>query len=63
MIKILENDDYDENVINKLRRPAYNLLNDNMKLKEKIDFLYPLKEEYGLKFKICSNFWYVTAFY
>ena len=45
LIKILENDDYDEKIINKLRRPAYNLLNDDMKLKEKIDFLYHLKEE------------------
>ncbi len=38
LIKILENDDYDDKIINKLRRPAYNLLNDDMKLKEKIDF-------------------------
>lgn len=45
LIKILENDDYDEKIINKLRRPAYNLLNDDMKLKEKIDFLYHLREE------------------
>ena len=45
LIKILENDDYDDKIINKLRRPAHNLFNDDMKLKEKINFLYHLKEE------------------
>lgn len=45
LIKILENDNYDEKIIKKLRRPAYNLLYDDMKLKEKIDFLYHLREE------------------
>jgi len=45
LIKILENDDYNDKITNKLRRAAYNLLNDDMKLKEKINFLYHLKEE------------------
>ena len=45
LINILENDNYDEKIISKLRKPAYNLLYDNMKLKQKIDFLYHLKEE------------------
>jgi len=45
LIKILENDNHDEKIINKLRKPAYNLLNSDMKLKEKLDFLYHLKEE------------------
>lgn len=45
LIKILENDDFDEKIISKLRKPAYNLLYDNMKLDLKIDFLYHLLEE------------------
>ncbi len=45
LIKILETDNYDEKIIQKLRKPAYKLLNDDMKLKEKLDFLYHLREE------------------
>ena len=45
LIKILENDDYDEEIIKKLRKPAYNLLHDDMKLNDKINFLYHILEE------------------
>lgn len=45
LIKILEEDNYDENIIKKLRKPAYNLLNDDMKLNQKLDFLYHLREQ------------------
>lgn len=45
LIKILENDNYDEKIISKLKRPAYNLLYDDMKLDLKIDFLYHLLDE------------------
>lgn len=45
LLRILENEDYDEKVIKSLRRSAYNLLYSDMKLKEKIDFLYHILEE------------------
>ena len=45
LLHILEEDDYDEKIIKKLRKPAYDLLYDDMKLELKIDFLYHLLEE------------------
>lgn len=35
----------DEELIRSLRKPAYNLLYDDMKLNQKLDFLYHILEE------------------
>ena len=45
LLKILENDNYDQELIKKLKKPARDLLEDKMKLDQKIDFLYHIKEE------------------
>ncbi|RAP45888.1 MAG: hypothetical protein BZ135_04845 [Methanosphaera sp. rholeuAM6] len=56
MIKILQSDDHDESIIQKLRKPAYKLLYDDVKLKEKLDFLYHLREELKKSRQINTRF-------